>query len=128
MVEITLQLPDRVYRQAKEWAAITQQELDVAITDALSVIMTPVYALPELDTPITALSDAEVMRQADLKMPVSSGQRMSALLAQQSAGTLSAEQSRELFGLFQLYQRLWLRQSEALAECVQRGLRPPLHA
>ncbi|GEM_PF-4063219 len=30
--------------------------------------------------------------------------------------------------LFQSYQRLWLRQSEALAEAVRRGLREPLSA
>lgn len=84
--------------------------------------------MPELDKPITELSDKEILQQIGLKMPTTSGKRMSTLLAQQREGTLSDEQERELFDLFQLYQRLWLRQSEALAEGVQRGLHPPLHS
>jgi hypothetical protein len=72
--------------------------------------------MPELDKPITTLSDSdkEVLQLVGLKMPTTSGQRMNTLLAQQREGTLSDEQGKELFALFQLYQRLWLRQSEAL--------------
>jgi hypothetical protein len=28
--------------------------------------------------------------------------------------------------LMQIYHQLWIRQSEALAEAIKRGLRPPL--
>ena len=128
MMEVTLQLPDHLYEQARQWAAITQQELDDALTDALTVILTPVHTAPQFEKPITDLSDEEVLAQAEMSMPSTQGQRLSILLSRQREGTLADEDHRELFALFQLYQRLWLRQSEALAEAVQRGLRPPMHA
>lgn len=127
MTEVTLQLPDHLYEQAKQWAAITQQDLDTALTDALTVILTPVHTSPELDKPISSLSDKEVLAQSEMKMELMPGQRLSTLLAKRREGTLSEGEYRELFALFQLYQRLWLRQSEALAEAVRRGLRAPLH-
>lgn len=128
MMEVTLQLPESLYKQAQEWAAVTQQELDAALTDALTVALTPVFAMPELDIPITTLPDEDLLAQVEMTMPTTAGQRLTHLLAQQQEDNLSAEQRRELLSLFQLYQRLWLRQSEALAEAVRRGLRPLLHA
>ena len=128
MMEITLQLPTHLYEQAKQWAAITQQDLDVALTDALSVILAPVHTDPELDEPIESLTDSEVLSQAKMEMTSVQGKRFSQLLLQQREETLSATEHRELFALAQLYHRLWLRQSEALAEAVQRGLRPHLHS
>jgi hypothetical protein len=40
--------------------------------------------------------------------------------------TLTTPEQAELFALIQVYQQLWVRQSEALAEAVRRGLRAPL--
>lgn len=128
MMEVTLHLPDKLYEQARQWAAITQQELDEALTGALAVILTPVYTTSQLEKPVVRLSDAEVLAQTEIKMSPTQGQRFSTLLTRQREDTLSEEDHRELFALAQLYQRLWLRQSEALAEAVRRGLRPPLHA
>jgi len=127
-MEITLQLSDKLYEQARQWAAITQQELDDALTDALSVVLTPVYTSPELEKPVASLSDEELLAQSQAQMATSQGQRFSQLLRQQREDNLSEEEHRELFALAQLYQRLWLRQSEALAEAVRRGIRPPLHS
>lgn len=128
MTEITLQLPDKLYERARQWAAITQKEMSVALTDALTIVLTPVYTSPELDKPISILSDEAVLEQAELRMTAVQGQRFSHLLAEQQEGSLSDEENRELFALAQLYQRLWLRQSEALAEAVRRGLRSPMHS
>lgn len=44
------------------------------------------------------------------------------LLDRQQAGVLTGDERVELNGLYQAYLRLWLRQSEALAEAVRRGL------
>ena len=38
----------------------------------------------------------------------------------------SERKHQELFALMQVYDQLWIRQSEALAEAVRRGLRPAL--
>ncbi len=128
MMEITLQLSDKLYEQARQWAAITQQELDDALTDALSLVLTPVYISPELEKPVASLSDKEILAQSRMQMAASQGQRLSKLLRQQRENKLSEDEHRELLALGQLYQRLWLRQSEALAEAVRRGIHPPLHS
>ncbi len=128
MMEITLQLSDKLYEQARQWAAITQQELDDALTDALSLVLTPVYISPELEKPVASLSDKEILAQSQMQMAASQGQRFSKLLRQQRENKLSEDEHRELLALGQLYQRLWLRQSEALAEAVRRGIHPPLHS
>ena len=126
-MEVTLQLPDQLYEQAKQWAAITQQDLNTALTDALSVILTPIHVDPELDKPIASLSDQELLKQVEIEMAPEQGQRLNRLMEQQRDGTISEDEHRELYSLFHLYQRLWLRQSEALAEAVSRDLRAPMH-
>jgi hypothetical protein len=40
--------------------------------------------------------------------------------------TLTTQEQAELLALMQVYQQRWVRQSEALAEAVRRGLRAPL--
>ena len=127
-MEVTLELSDQLYEQAKQWAAITEQDLDTALTEALTVVLTPVHTAPELDEQVTSLSDEQVLEQAEMRMAPSQGQRLSLLLAKRREGSLTEEEQRELFALFQTYQRLWLRQSEALSEAIRRGLRPPLGA
>lgn len=128
MTQVTLELPDHLYEQAKQWAAITQQDLGDALTDALAVVLTPVHTSPELDRPIATLSDEEVLAQSEVEMAPEQGRRLSILLARQREGEFVEEEHRELFALVQVYQRLWLRQSEALAEAVRRGLRSPMRA
>ena len=128
MTEVTLQLPDHLYEKARQWAAITQQDLDVALTDALDVILVSLPAAPEFEEPVSDLSDEQLLEQAEMKMLPQQGRRLSTLLAEQREGKLTDDEQRELFALAQLYQRLWLRQSEALAEAVRRGLRSPLHS
>ena len=126
MMKVTLELPETLYEQAKQWAAITHQDLDTALTDALAVALMPVHTDQQWDKPISNLSDAEILTQAAMHMPSKQGKRLSKLLQQQQENNLSLLEHRELLALFQLYQRLWLRQSEALVEAVARGLRQPL--
>ena len=128
MMEVTLHLPDALYERARQWAAITQQELDAALTDALDVVLAPIHTEPELDAPITALSDDEVLAESKLQRPPDPGRRLTELSARRREASLDEEEQQELMALAQLYQRLWLRQSEALAEATRRGLMPGMHS
>jgi hypothetical protein len=127
MMEVTLHLPDILYERAQQWAAITHQELDEALTDALNVVLTPIHTSPELETPVESLTDDELLAEAALRMPPERGRRLSELSTRRREGLLSDEEQQELLALAQLYQRLWLRQSEALAEAARRGLSPGMH-
>jgi hypothetical protein len=128
MIDVTLSLSDKLYEKARQWAALTHQDLDEALADALELVLTPLPSVPELDGPIEALSDSDVMAQTRLQLPADRGQRLSELSAGRRAGELSPEEQQEMLVLTQIYQRYWLRQSEALAEAVRRGLLPAMHS
>jgi len=75
---------------------------------------------------ISALSDEEVLLLSQVKMPPEQGNYLDRLLEKQQEGELTEEDRLDLQALMQIYHQLWLRQSEALREAVQRGLRKPM--
>ncbi len=56
----------------------------------------------------------------------SSRLELSRLLEKEREGELTGSERPELLALMQVYNQLWIRQSEALAEAGRRGLRRPL--
>lgn len=124
--QVTLTLPDELYEQAKRWAIVTQRDLSETLTDALAIVLTPVYTSPELEQPITNLADDELLALTQLQMKPAQGERLGELLKKQREGLLTDAERSELLALAQIYEQFWLRQSEALAEAVRRGLRSPL--
>jgi hypothetical protein len=87
-----------------------------------------VYITPVLEKPISLLSDEDVLALCRTQMSLSSGRRLSELLEKQREGVLTGSERSELLALMQVYDQLWIRQSEALAEAVRRGLRKPLES
>lgn len=126
--QVTLDLPDELYEQARGWAALSQQELSGALTDAISLALMPLPVYLPAHPSVTDLKDEELLALAKVQMESSQGEQMDELLRQQSAGTISRESQRKLAALMQVYHQLWLRQSAALAEAVRRGLLPPVQA
>jgi len=124
--QVTLTLSNELYEQAQRWADITRRDLAETLTDALSIALAPVYGDPQLEKPVSSLSDEEVLDLCEIKMESVQGRRLGRLLKRQREGELSDEERRELQALVQVYSRLWIRQSEALAEAVRRRLREPL--
>jgi hypothetical protein len=80
----------------------------------------------EESRPISELPDDEVLRWTELRLPHAQDRRLSELLDMQQSGTLTNPERTELLALMQVYEVNCLRQSEALAEAVRRGLREPL--
>jgi len=128
MTEITLQLSEKVYRQAERWALVTNQELDVALAEAIEVALTPVYANLLEEAPITSLSDDDILTLTYQQLPIEVGRRLSQLSAGHSEDTLTAYEQQELMALTGSYQQYWLRQAEALAEAVRRSLLTSMHS
>ena len=124
--QVTLTLPEELYENAGRWATLTQQGLPEFLVETLTTVLTPVHATPELEKPVSSLSDEEVLAASKAQLEPGTGQRLSSLLKKQREGLLSAQEGPELLALMQVYEQLWVRQSEALAEAVQRGLRKPL--
>lgn len=126
-IQVTLTLPDKLYQHAQWWATMTEQELSSALTEALTLTLTPLFPLTHTaQTAMTALSDDDVLALSQLKMQAEQGERLSLLLGKQREGQLTQADRDDLLTLVQIYGQLWIRQSEALAEAVKRGLRPPL--
>ena len=121
--QVTLTLPDELYEHARRWATITQRDLSETLTDALTIVLTPVYTMPSLEKPVSLLSDEDVLALSRAQMKLAQGQRLSELLEKQREGALAKGERPELLALMQVYSQLWIRQSEALAEAVRRGLR-----
>ena len=124
--QITLTLSDELYEHARRWATITQRNLSETLTDALTIVLTPVYTTPQLEQPVASLTDDQVLALSETQMESSLGERLGALLEKQREGSLAASERPELLALMQVYEQLWVRQSEALAEAVRRELHPPL--
>jgi len=121
--QVTLTLPEELYVYARRWATITQRDLPEMLTDALTIVLTPVYTTPRLERPVSSLSDEDVLALSKAQMRPAQGRRLSELLEKQREGELTESERPELLALMQVYNQLWIRQSEALAEAVQRGLR-----
>jgi hypothetical protein len=96
------------------------------LSEALALILTPIGTPPVNAPPVATLSDTEVLALAQVQMAPQQGHRLDQLLAKQGEVTLTAQEQTELLALMQVYQQLWVRQSEALAEAVRRGLCAPL--
>jgi hypothetical protein len=77
---------------------------------------------------ISRLSDTKVLALADAKMDPIQNRRLGELQAKGKAVGLSTDEWHELMALMQIYQSGQLHKSEALAEVVRRGLKPPLSA
>jgi len=124
--QVTLTLSDELYEHARRWATITQRDLSETLTDALTIVLTPVYTTPRLERPVSSLSNEDVLALSKAQMRPAQGRRLSELLEKQREGTLTESERPELLALMHVYDQLWVRQSEALAEAVRRGLRKPL--
>ena len=124
--QVTLTLSDELYEHARRWATITQRDLSETLTDALTIVLTPVYTTPRLERPVSSLSNEDVLALSKAQMGSAQGRRLSKLLEKQREGTLTESERPELLALMHVYEQLWVRQSEALAEAVRRGLRKPL--
>lgn len=119
-------LSDDLYQRAHQWAAITRQDVSQTLVGALDIVLTPIATAPELEKPVSALSDDEILALTRVQMAPVQGKRLEKLLQKQQQTILSMDERSELIVLIQIYHQLWIRQSEALAEAVRRGLRGPL--
>lgn len=116
--EVTLTLPEPVYRSAERLAEGSQRSLKNVLTEVLSEALSAWE-----DERITSLDDEELLRLCDLQMNPEQSQRLSQLLEKQRERQLAEDERPELWALMRVYERALVRKSEALAEAAERGLR-----
>jgi hypothetical protein len=123
---ITLEVSDDLLNRAEQLAVLSQRDVSEVLAQALSAALPPLDVVLGESRPVSELSDEEVLRQSKLRLTPAQDDRLSELLDDQQSGTLTEPQQTALLALMQVYAANWLRQAEALAEAVRRGLREPL--
>lgn len=123
---VTVTLRDDLYRQAEQFAQLSNVKVAEVLTDAIELSLLPVNWQASRVEPVSALTDDEVLKLTELQMPPKEDRRLSRLLNRQQAGKLTTEERTELMVLMQAYQTGLLRKAQALSEAVRRGLREPL--
>jgi hypothetical protein len=123
--QVTLELPDEVLDRAERLAVLTHRDVKQLLAEAVSAMLPPFDAAADA-RPIAELSDTELIRLAERRLSLRQERRLSQLLDRQQGEALTGPERAELLRLIQLYEVQWLRQAEALAEAVRRGLREPL--
>ncbi len=125
--QVILNLPDETYERVAQFAAYAKRNMSEIIAAALASTLPSLDALNQLRA-ITRLPDSEVLALTELRMEPEADRRLSELLDRQQAGELSDLERAELAALMRSYEMGLLRQSQALAEAVRRGLIPPLES
>ena len=124
--QVLLTLPDELVERAQQWALVTQRDLAQTLADALQLVLGPAQSAPHARSSVATLPDGEVLALTKIKMKPAQGKHLAELQRKQSESVLTNVEQTELLALMQTYNQLWIRQSEALAEAVRRGLRKPL--
>jgi hypothetical protein len=125
-MNVTLSLPDEIYRRAEQLARLTGRDLPAILADTLAVSLSLLGPPAPPEDPLSEASDGEVLALSELTMEPTQDQRLSVLLDRQQAGELRADERVELMALMQVYQDGLVRKAQALREAVRRGLREPL--
>jgi hypothetical protein len=119
--EVTLTLPEAVYRQIKRAAERANRSVDELLIEAVSAVA-PVIDTTSLETrtalaQMAYLNDAVLWQCARTTMPVSQRERLEASHQEQQRRTLSAEEQ----ALLKLYQETLLVRAQAAVLLKQRG-------
>jgi hypothetical protein len=126
--QITLTLPDEIYRRAAHLAQLTGRDIADVLSDTLDISLQPLGVELSTGKPISELTDDDVLTAADSKMELAQDQRFNELLDKQQGSKLADDERPELLALMQVYQEGLLRKAQALNEAVKRGLRKPLES
>jgi predicted transcriptional regulator len=86
--QVTLTLPDEVYRRAERLAQLSSRDVADVLADTIELSLSPLGLQSEAIKPISALSDDEVMALVQLQMEPDQDQSLSRLLDRQQAGHL----------------------------------------
>jgi hypothetical protein len=132
MQTVTLQLPEALYRIARQVAETTQQPLETVLQNSIA------YALPPLDdvppeeaaalSALALLDDATLWREADMVMSPIEQTELQNLLDSQGEGDLSPIDAARLETLLDIYGRLTVRKAHAWLLLARRGYRVPVQS
>lgn len=119
-MEVTLNLPENVYRNFSKIAEEKHLRVEEVITDKLQDDFLDESV--DLEETISAWSDEDVLLLAKLKLPKEQAERMSELSDKVQRGIISKVEENELEIYLEIYNNANLRKAYGIAEAVKRGL------
>ncbi len=120
IMEITLNLPENIYRNFTELAEKKHRRVEEVITDKLQENFSAEAA--DYAETVAAWTDEAVLALANLKLPKEQAHRMSELSDLEQRGTISVVEKSELEMYLEIYNNANLRKAYGIAEAVRRGL------
>jgi hypothetical protein len=119
-MEITLNLPENVYRNFTKLAEKKHRRVEDIIADKLQ----DDFLVENVDykETVAGWSDEAVLALANLKIPREQSDRMSELLDRLQEGIITDSEERELEVYTELCQISTLRKAHGIVEAVKRGL------
>lgn len=119
-MEVTLNLPENVYRNFSEIAEKKHRRLEEVITDRLQDDFSADIA--DYVETVASWSDEDVLALAKLQLPEQQAERMSELSNKMQLGMISKVEENELEIYLEIYNNANLRKAHGIAEAVKRGL------
>ncbi|MCD9185142.1 MAG: hypothetical protein LUM44_01815 [Pyrinomonadaceae bacterium] len=117
-MEVTLSLPDKIYRDISTAAKKSKRKIADLIVD----VVEEKYSNQSFENSLANLSDEEVLALAKLQMPKKQSERHSKLLYKNQAGTITTEEKQELVFFQQVYGAALARKTDGILEAIQRNL------
>ena len=120
-MQITVDLPSKIYDEAERLANQTGQELEDILLAALEISL-PTLTDQLASESLESLSDDKLLELVNSQMSEHQNARMSELLAKQQDTQLDPFENRELAFLVYVYEEGSLRKIKAMTEAVKRGI------
>lgn len=119
-MEITVNLPENVYRNISKLAEIKKRRVDEFIADKIREDFSVENV--ENEQLFSDWSNKDVLDLANLKLPPKQDKRLSWLLENQRENNLTINEKIELEGLMGFYNLANIRKSQGIIEAVKRKL------
>ncbi len=119
-MEVTINLPDRIYSNVESLARKTHRRVDEIIAEKIEKEFS--FDIEELKKQVLYCSDKEILLIAKIQMPPKPDRRLSFLLQKQGERNLTVKEQSELGELMELNRITDLKKAFAMGEAVRRGL------
>ena len=119
-MEVTLNLPEQLYRNFSKLAEKKHRRVEEVIADKLQDDISA--DLVDYEETVASWNDEAVLALANLKIPAEYQERMSRLLENLDRGKITETEERELEVYTELCQITTLRKAYGIVEAVKRGL------
>ena len=119
-MEITVNLPENVYRNVSSIAQLTERTIDEIIEETFENRFEREVEM--LKKSVALSSDNEVLQLANLQMPEKQSNKLSKLLAKNGQRILTDIEREEIGKLMQINRLNDLRKAIGMVEALKRGL------